>query len=524
MTKPKRSRFRGGFNAKVNNEEKISTISIASHDEKYSTRGYTAEETLGKIADTNLSIGIINSDILLKAPDDFFVFYDKYVKEVVTRVQTSLAEDSTSETIAMSQADPTNEDLKKKARVNVTQAILKYADSSAGGKFLSRLTASEMKVINALVINEMLGIGPLEPLWNDTEITEIIANGPDDVQVEIRGQIHQVPSCHFRNADHLMDLIQRLYKSINKEVTRNDPLVKGRLHDKSRMYAVHPFVAPDGPNFNIRRHSNDYFTPERIIGFDTADKEVMAYLGNMIHSGASYLIIGGTGTGKTSLLDALTSYIRPDKRGLTLEDNLEMKPHPKKLWAASMETISPKPGSLNDQGITMRDLVRAATQMRPETIIIGEVTDAAAYDLCQALNTGHDGGSTVHANGSADGMRRLMSLVSQSGLVKEHAAYDLIASAFDIVITLKRFPDGSRKIVEIGEVGYRPVTDDQGNRMLPIDPLWRFDTNIEMTREKGKISGVWTQVGELSDRTREKLYLDIKPELTWEELEEIAKL
>lgn len=517
----KKSRFRGGFNT---SNEATKEVTLSNDIKEIVAGGFTAEETLSKISATSSSVGILTSEILMNAPADFFNSYDKYIKKIVPQVQTSLADDSISESIALSQADPTDENLKNKARGNVTQAILKYADSPIGANTLARLSSDEMKVINALVINEMLGIGPLEPLWNDVDITEIIVNGPFDVQVEIEGKVQRVPSCHFRSQSHLMDLIQRLFKSINKEMTRNDPLVKGRLHDKSRMYAVHPIIAEDGPNFNIRRHSNDYFTPDSILNYETADEELMAYLGNLIYSDVSYLIIGGTGTGKTSLLDALTSYIRPNKRGITLEDNLEMKPHPKKLWAAAMETVDPKPGSLNDHGITMRDLVRAATQMRPETIIMGEVTDSAAYDLCQSLNTGHDGGSTVHANDSKDGMNRMMSLISQSGLVKEHAAFDLIASAFDIVITLKRFSDGARKIVEVGEVGYRPVNDDEGNKILPITPLWKFVPDMEMTRDRGQITGNWVKVGELSERTREKLYLDIKPELSWEELKEVARI
>lgn len=519
---PKKGGFRGGFTpVESHNESEINITAKSSNGDLY----YTAAETTKLICSTGRSVGEITSDILMKAPVDFFNKYDSYVKNLVSQVQNALSEDGNSESIAKSQADPTSSHLKDKAKTHVSLAITRYNDSAAGSAKTSGLNADEIKIVNALVMNELLGLGPLEPLWGDSSITEIIANGPNIIQVEIGGQIKDVKSCHFRDQKHLMELIGRLYKSINKDVTRNDPMVKGRLHDKSRMMAVHPIVAPDGPNFNIRRHSNDYITPEQIIEFDTASVELMEFLGNLIYSDVSYLIIGGTGSGKTTLLDALTAYIRPDKRGITLEDNLEMKPHPNKKWAAAMETISPKPGSINEGGVTMRDLVKTSMQMRPETIIIGEVTDSAAYDLCQALNTGHDGGSTVHANDSEEGMYRLMSLVSQSGLVKEHAAYDLIASAFDIVINVARFPiDGSRKIVSVSEVGSRPITDDEGNKILPLIPLWEFEPDSQLTKEEKKVRGNWVQKNELSERTKKRLYLDLKPQLTWEELCEIAKV
>lgn len=488
----------------------------------------TEEEIIAKICDTNSIIGNLTSETLLRTPKNFFLKYDKLIEQTLEGVRNTLSEDGSSDHLARLQADPTNLQLREKALNSITVALTKY-NSSAKGQLLNReekATENTNKIANVMVTNELIGLGPLEPLWNDTSITEIICNGPNDIQVEISGNIIKVPAIHFRSQDRLLDLINRLYNSINKNISRTNPMEKGRLHDKSRMMAVHQVVAPDGPNFNIRRHSDDYVTPDKIIKYGTSSQELMEDLGNLIYAGVSYLVVGGTGSGKTTLLDALTAYIRPNKRCVSLEENLEMKPHPRKLFAAAMEEIPPKIGSNNENGVTMRDLVRSSLQMRPETIFIGEVSNEAAYDLCQALNTGHDGASTLHANSPEDAMYRLMSLVSQSDLVKEHAAYDLISSAFDIIIYVERFPmDGSRKIVSVMEVADKAVTDDEGNKVLPVTPLWKFNPEIIMTEdEKPKVVGDWEKVGSLSDKTIKKHYLDIKPHLSWEELNEIAKL
>lgn len=519
MALPKRGGFHGGLAAY---DAELPSINEVKNKNNKNESLMSESEILAHL-NTRSSIADLTSWVLRKAPAGFFRKFDKTVALTVEAIQTQLSDDGTSESIAASQADPTNVSLKDKAKSTVSLSLSKFNDTPKGTAAYQMFDAIEKKVINAMVMNELLGLGPLEPLWQDTKITEIIVNGPNDVQIEVGGKIYRVPSCHFRNADHLMALISRLYNSINKTVSRNDPMVKGRLHDKSRMMAIHQVVAPEGPNFNIRRHSEGYITPDNILNWETANVEVMKFLGNLAYSGASYLIIGGTGTGKTTLLDAMTSYVPNDKRCLSLEDNLEMKPHPNKLFAAAMECIDPKPGTVGT-GVSMRNLVKASMQMRPEVIFIGEVTDDAAYDLCQAGNTGHEIASTVHANNPETAMYRLMSLVSQSDLVKEHAAYDLIASAFDVIICINRFADGSRKIVSVVEVGDRVQTDEEGNKYLPTHPIVQFNPDSMSTFENEKVTGTWDFVGELSAKTKEKLYLDLRPELSWEELEELARI
>lgn len=491
-----------------------------------------AEKETLKIMDENIKkygdnvTNYINSKMLLTAPKDFFYKYDNPVKTAVSNLQRMLSQSGNSQIIQEAKANRANPKLRKNSFEELSSAYLNYTDSDVNGRALVKKFATkvEQKILKALVMNELVGLGPLEPLWQDTKITEIICNGPSDIQVEINGNIVPVKSCHFRDAEHLQNLIDVLYSSINKSITVNNPMERGRLSDNSRMMAIHKSVAPDGPNFNIRRHSEAYWGPSKVIETNEASPELMNYLGNLIYDGVSFLVVGGTGTGKTTLLDALTAYYRPNERIITLEDNLEMKPHPRKLLAAPMECVPSKPGS-KSAGITMRDLVHASLQMRPEAIVIGEVTDGAAFDLCQALNTGHSGASTLHTNSAKDAMPRLMALVAQSGLVAGNETWNLIATAFDIVITVERFPqDGSRKITEVSEVGNEVVANKDGEYTLPVRPLWKFIADSEKTKETKKVTGTWEQVGELSQYTKDKHHLDLKKTLSDDDLKEITKL
>lgn len=489
---------------------------------------YTEEELYRLLKSEDSYQSKITSEILLRSPRGFFSKYEEDVKKIVERIQNKISEEGKGSVISNAQNDPTNDSLRKKASTEIRTNLTQFNSSPEGSSIINKYKKEgrpDKEIINSLVINELIGMGPLQPLWEATNITEIICNGPHDVEVEIKGKLHPVPGCDFRDPNHLLNLINKLYGSINKTITPNNPNELGRLHDKSRMNAVHPIIAPDGPNFNIRRHSESFITPQDLLKFNASSVEMMTFLGNMIYNGASCLIVGGTGSGKTTLLNALTGFIRPDKRCVSLEKNLEMKTHPNKRFAAPMETIQPKPGVKDSLRITMRDLVNMSMQMRPETLIIGEITDEAAYDLCQALNTGHDGMSTVHANSAEDAIERMMSLVSQSDLIKGEAVYKIIASALDFIVCTNRFElDGSRKIVSIHEVGNKIKKDSDGNRYLPVIPIWEYVQNPEETNKNSKVSGEWVRMNEVSEATKEKLYLSIKPELTWEELDKISEV
>ena len=286
------------------------------------------------------------------------------------------------------------------------------------------------------------------------------------------------------------------------------------------MFAVHQTVAPDGPNISIRRHPEGFWTPEELEKFGSASPELMTDLGNLIYKGASPVVVGGTSSGKTSLLNSLTGFYKPKVRILTLEDNLERKPNPKKYLAPPMECKTATSDS--DNGVSMRDLVKASLQLRPDVIIVGEVTDDAAFDLAQALNTGHAGASTIHANTAEAAIPRISSLIAQGGLATIEGSLDMIAAAFDIIVVTKHFPvDGSRRIVSVEEVGTTPVNID-GRLTLETKPLWKFfEQGLD---ENGKIVGEWRRLGQLSDKRREQKNLNIEKDLTWEELKELSSI
>lgn len=234
----------------------------------------------------------ITADILIEAPRGFFDMYEKTIEEGANYVRAELGDSNQSSKIADAEQNPTDDSYQDEAY---------YIVQSIVSDFMSRENwrDTHRKIISAMIINEILGFGRLEPLWRDRRIDEIMCNGPRDIQVEINGEKLRVPGCQFRDADHLMRLIDRLYQSIGKNVSPLTPLVKGRLHDKSRMFVAHQTVAPDGPNFTIRRHPEGFWTPEELVKFGSAPPELMTDLGNLIYKGASPAVVGGTSSGKS---------------------------------------------------------------------------------------------------------------------------------------------------------------------------------------------------------------------------------
>ena len=500
-------------------EELDATLTRRKREEAFYKRFRYDQENRVGVAKSTASPTLTLGSLEL-APRGFFDKFNSLSASITAEIVSKISEDNKSIIIAQHRRNPTDENLKEQILYIVASEFDQLARKNQG---IQQLSAPDRDILQALVINEVIGLGPLEPLWNAKTVTEIFCNGPFDVQVEIGGIVRRIPSVKFRSPAHLGSLMDKLYSSVNKQLSPVNPRERGRLPDNSRIYGVHQAVAPLGPNFNIRKHSEEYWTPLDVINKGTASPELMAHLGNLIHAGVSFLVVGGTGTGKTTLLNSLTGFIPTNARVVTLEENLEMKPHPKKLIAAPMECVPSKAGDDKEFGVSMRDLVRSSLQMRPDYILIGEVSDGAAYDLCQALNTGHSGGSTVHANDAQDSLNRLRSLVSQEEFVRGPAVLDLIGSAFDIIVVIDRFQDGSRKISEVVELGRNPIKLENGELSLEIKPLWKTHTSSSLNSDNELVVDAhWEQVGELSEYRKEKHRLNLIEDLSWDELLEIS--
>lgn len=508
----------GEFGLKENlKEEKLTTKTSSIVSEKVAYEQFKLDQKQRTGVAKRAESPVITLEMLELAPENFFDKFTKLNEIVSNKIIASISSDDRSIHVSNLKKDPTNNEFKETALYVVISEFAKIDRTDADVRLLPSV---DKDILLALVINEIVGLGPLEPLRESKKVTEIICNGPFDIQIEIGGRIKKMPSVKFRNAEHLKSLIDKLYGSINKSLSPVNPRERGRLHDNSRLYAVHQVIAPSGPNFNIRKHPERFWTPLDMVTKGTASKELMTYLGNLIHAGCSFLVVGGTSTGKTSFTNALTGFFKEDDRIITIEENLELKPHPMKLLAAPMECLPAKAGSEAEFGVTMRDLLRSALQMRPDAILFGEVSDGSAYDLCQALNTGHYGGSTLHSNNSEDAMARIASLVAQEEFVKGNAIFDLIGAAFDVLVVIERLDDGSRKVTELVEVGRKPVISSNNELVLETKPLWEFKAT--KNDENGKIIGSWEQVGDLSDYRKKKIRLDLKETLTWEELLEIS--
>lgn len=271
-------------------------------------------ENKRKIREKNPTGGInlirfISVDILLKAPENFFDMYQDDVLSGVNYVRNKLTEGNNSDLIREAQENPTDEEYQNKAYYTVHSLASESVNNTVWRD-------THKDIVVALICNEIIGFGVLDPLWRDKRVTEIICNGPKDIQIEISGELYKVPCLKFRNKDHLRELIERLYRSIGKVLSQSTPRVKGRLHDKSRMFAVHDSIAPDGPNFNIRRHPEGFWTPEIMVEKGAASEEMMTFIGNLIYKGASCFIAGSTSSGKALTLD--TKILAPDGSWTTM--------------------------------------------------------------------------------------------------------------------------------------------------------------------------------------------------------------
>jgi pilus assembly protein CpaF len=372
--------------------------------------------------------------------------------------------------------------------------------------------------IATLVTNEILGLGPIEPLWYEKGITEIMVNGPYDVKIERDGKIVDVPGARFRDTRHLQDVAQQILSPIGRAVNKKRPYENGRLPDGSRVHIVDTAIAPGGPYITVRRFPEVPFSIRLLLENGSMSEEMAVELANLIALGCSTVVSGGTGSGKTSMLNALSGAIPNDERIITIEDNLEMQFHPK----AHRLALEARRSYLDDAAsITIRDLVRETLRMRPDRIVVGEVRDASAYDMLQAMTTGHDGSmTTVHSNDVASTIERLVGLIQRSGEVDQAEALGIIANGVDILVSVKRFEDGSRRVVEVAELPVSTTKEPGQAPTLPPRMLWEFvQTGSELgPNGKERIVGRWERRNELSAAFIARHRLDLRYQMTLEEV------
>ena len=299
------------------------------------------------------------------------------------------------------------------------------------------------------ILDEILGFGPLEPLLKDDSVCDILVNGPKSIYVERLGKL-ELTAVTFKDNAHLMNIIDRIVSRVGRRVDESSPMVDARLPDGSRVNAIIPPLAIDGPALSIRKFGQKGLSIEDLINFGAITPEMAVFLRGAVTARLNILVSGGTGSGKTTLLNCLSRYIPGDERIITIEDSAELQ-----LQQDHVVRLETRPPNVEGHGeITQRDLVRNCLRMRPERIIVGEVRGGEALDMLQAMNTGHDGSiATLHANSPRDALSRLETMIAMAGVnLPDKATRQQISSAVDLIIQATRLADGSRKVIAVTEV------------------------------------------------------------------------
>ncbi len=362
----------------------------------------------------------------------------------------------------------------------IDEELLRYGHNRSGRP----LGIQEKLAYRKEMFDSIRGLDVLETLLIDDEITEIMINGPNDIFIEKKGDIYKFNG-KFTSEGRLRDVIQQIVAGVNRRVNETTPIVDTRLKDGSRVNVVLSPVALNGPVVTIRKFGNQPMTMERLIELGAIDRVAADFLKLLVQSKYSIFVCGGTGSGKTTFLNALSNYIPANERIITIEDSAELKLN----GIENLVSLEVKQdNSEGENGISIRDLIRSSLRMRPDRIVIGEVRGEEALDLLSALNTGHDGSlSTGHANNSHDMLKRLETMILMGVDMPMDAIKGQIASGIDIIIHLSRLRDKSRKVMEIVEVGHY----EAGN--IQMNPLFLFqEERKDQTQNKVHGSLRWT--------------------------------
>lgn len=365
---------------------------------------------------------------------------------------------------------------------------LRAAIAEAVGEVASeervQLNAREQVALADELVNDMLGLGPLEPLLADERITDIMVNGPNATFVERSGRLVKA-DIRFRDNAHLLQISQRIASAIGRRVDESSPLLDARLADGSRVNIVIPPLALDGPCLSIRKFAKKQIDLARLVEFHTISEPLSRALEIMARARLNIVISGGTGSGKTTLLNAMSRFADNSERLVTIEDAAELQ-----LQQPHVVRLETRPPNLEGHGaITQRDLVRNALRMRPDRIIIGEVRGAEAFDMLQAMNTGHDGSmSTIHANNSRDALARIENMVLMGAVGLPSAAIrQQIVSALDAIVQVQRMRDGVRRVTQVTE-----VVGQEGD-VIVLQDLFSYEFDGE--NRDGTLRGAFAATG-----------------------------
>lgn len=332
----------------------------------------------------------------------------------------------------------------RSARSQIREAATKQLDISA-----APLSAQSRQRVIRGIENEVLGLGPLESLLADPSIADILINRFDSVYVERGGKLEKT-KIQFRDDAHLLNIIDRIVSAVGRRIDESSPMVDARLKDGSRVNAIIPPLALDGPVMSIRRFTQEKLSTDDLIKIGSMSEPMAEFMRSVVRARLNVLVSGGTGSGKTTMLNILSGFISPKERMVTIEDSAELQ-----LQQPHVVRLETRPPNIEGSGeVTQRDLVKNSLRMRPDRVIIGEVRGSEALDMLQAMNTGHDGSlATLHANTPRDALGRLENMVSMAGMQLPMSAMRAqIASAIDLVIQLERMEDGGRRVTSIQEI------------------------------------------------------------------------
>jgi len=336
------------------------------------------------------------------------------------------------------------------------------------------LTSADRRELLNEIASDVLGYGPVDPLLNDPDVTEVMANGPYDIYYEKAGKVY-LSEIRFVDAVHLRRIIDKIVGQVGRRVDEASPMVDARLPDGSRVNAIIAPLAIGGPFLTIRKFAVDPYQEADLIAFGTLTQSTADFLRACVRGRLNILISGGTGSGKTTMLNVVSAYIPSDERIITVEDAAELQLHQDHVL-----TLESRPENIEGQGsVAIRDLVKNTLRMRPDRIVVGEVRDAAALDMLQAMNTGHDGSlTTVHSNSPRDTLARIETMVLMAGFeLPVRAIREQIASAIDLIVHVARLRDGSRRITHITEV------EGMEGEIITLQDLFLFDFGMGVDDE-----------------------------------------